>query len=118
MQFKIIISKENDQDVSLSMKHPEVARSIELNPNNPSLKFNDDGRISLIHEMPSAELTPILFGVQWLNQGSTYSDFMKMLKADILITSKSSLSFVAGLFKQKFHKNIYTLLASNSKRLD
>lgn len=106
-QFTIIISKENDQDVSLSMSHPDVARSIDLNPNNPSLKFNDDGSINLIHEMPSAELTPILFGAQWLNQSSTYSDFMKMLRADVLITSKSSLSFVAGLLNKKSVK-IYT----------
>ena len=59
-QFKIMIPKENGQDVSLSMSDPEVALSIELNPNNPSLKFNDDGSINLIHEMPNVELMQIL----------------------------------------------------------
>ena len=107
IQFKIMIPKENGQDVSLSMSDPEVVLSIELNPNNPSLKFNDDGSINLIHEIPNAELTPILFGAQWLNQSSTYSDFMQMLRADVLITSKSSLSFVAGLLNKNSVK-IYT----------
>ena len=107
MQFKIMIPKENGQDESLSMSDPEVALSIEFNPNNPSLKFNIDGSINLIHEIPNAELTPILFGAQWLNQSSTYSDFMQMLRADVLITSKSSLSFVAGLLNKNSVK-IYT----------
>lgn len=107
MQFKIVIPQENDQGVCLSVGDPEVAHSIELNPNNPSLKFNDDGSVNLIHEKPSAELTPILFGAQWLDQSSTYSDFMKMIRADVLIASKSSLSFVAGLLNKNSVK-VYT----------
>lgn len=106
-QFKIVVPQESDRGVCLSMDDPEVAKSIALNPNNPSLKFNNDGSVNLIHETPSPELTPILFGARWLEESSTYSDFLQMIRADVLITSKSSFSFVAGLLNNKSIK-IYT----------
>lgn len=101
IKFKIVIPRENGQNVSLSTNDPKVARSIALDPINPNLQIKEDGRVTLIHEIPSPELTPILFDAQWLDESSTFSDFLQMIRADVLITSKSSLSFVAGLLNNR-----------------
>lgn len=101
IKFAIMIPRENGQGTSLSVNDPKVARSIALDPNNANLRINEDRSVTLIHETPSPESTPILFEAHWLDESSTYSDFLRMIRADVLITSKSSLSFVAGLMNNK-----------------
>lgn len=101
VKFQIEIPRENGQGSSLSVHDPKVARSISLDPSNPNLRINEDGSVILIHETASPESTPILFEAHWLDESTTYSDFLRMIRADVLITSKSSLSFVAGLLNSK-----------------
>lgn len=107
IKFRIMIPRENGQNTSLNVNDPKVARSIALDPNNTNLRINEDESITLIHEKPNPESTPILFEAQWMDESSTYSDFLQMVRADVLITSKSSLSFVAGLMNNRAIK-IYT----------
>lgn len=106
-KYRILIPRENGQEDRIPITDPKVTRSIELNPENKSLNFTQDGYVTLTHEKPSIDLTPILFQATWLPEATTYLDFCKMIQADLLITSKSSLSFVAGLFNGESIK-IYT----------
>jgi hypothetical protein len=106
-KYRILIPRENGQGKRISTSDPKVIRSISLDPNNKNLDFTSDGYVNLLHEKPSSELTPILFKATWLSEESTYADFCKMIQADLLITSKSSLSFTAGLFNKESIK-VYT----------
>lgn len=99
IDFKITVLAE-DHSPSISLASPEIRRSIELDSNNPSLKFNTDGTVNLEHEIPDPVLTPILHRSLWLNGRTAYADFFSMVHADILIISKSSFSFVAGLLNK------------------
>jgi hypothetical protein len=99
IDFKITILAE-DHSPSISLTSPEIRRSIELDPHNPSLKFNANGTVNLEHEIPDPVLTPILHRSLWLEGRTTYEDFFSMVHADILIISKSSFSFVAGLLNK------------------
>lgn len=107
VNYKIQIPKENGQENRIPITDPKVSRSIELDPENKNLIFSEDGYVTLNHEKPTAALTPLLLQANWLPEGSVYLDFLKMMQADLLITSKSSLSFVAGLFNRNSIK-IYT----------
>ena len=101
IEFNIEIPRENGQGSSLSLHDPKVARSIELDPDNVNLQICDDGSVKLIHEIANPESTPILYRAHWLDESTTYSDFVRMIRADVLVTSKSSFSFVAGLLNNK-----------------
>lgn len=107
INYKILVPRENGQHDKILVSDPKITRSISLDPENKNLDFSKDGYVTLIHEKPSQDLTPILFEATWLPEGSTYQDFCKMVQADLLITSKSSLSFTAGLFNGESIK-IYT----------
>ena len=107
VNFEIQIPKENGQENRIPITDPKVSRSIELDPDNKNLIFGEEGYVTLNHEKPTSVLTPLLFQANWLPEGSVYLDFLKMMQADLLITSKSSLSFVAGLFNRNSIK-IYT----------
>lgn len=107
VNYKIQIPKENGQENRIPITDPKVSRSVELDPENRNLIFSESGYVTLNHEKPTAALTPLLFCANWLPEKTVYTDFLEMIGADLLITSKSSLSFVAGLFNQKSIK-IYT----------
>jgi hypothetical protein len=107
VEYKVVIPKENGQDNKIPITDPEVSRSIELDPGNMDLTFIENGYVTLNHEKPNAVLTPLLFQANWLPERTVYSDFLEMMWADLLIISKSSLSFVAGLLNENSIK-IYT----------
>jgi hypothetical protein len=98
INYEIVIPKEDGQRNRISVTDSKVLRSIALDPQNPNLNFEADGFVTLKHEEPSFEHTPHLMQANWRTEGTVYEDFLLMTQADLLITSKSSLSFVAGLF--------------------
>ena len=106
-KYKILIPRENGQGNRIPATDSKVTESIALDPKNKNLDFTKDGYVTLIHEEPSIEITPILSQAIWLPEESSYSDFCRMIQADLLIVSKSSFSFVAGLFNGESIK-IYT----------
>ena len=101
VKYKILVLSERNQKSEISLLNPEVKKSIELEPNNPNLIFTSRTEGKLIHEIPDIVKTPILFKAQWLQDESTFTDFISMVRCDILVISKSSLSFVAGLLSRK-----------------
>lgn len=101
IQFQILIPQEIGQSTRLSIKNSQVIQSMALDPNNSQVKVNHDGTVSLVHESPDLIGTPILFKTRWLESASAFSDFELMLNADLLIISKSSFSFLAGVMNQK-----------------
>jgi hypothetical protein len=107
VEFRILIPTENDHENRISLNDPKVIESLRLNPNNENLVFIEGGYVRLVHEKPTFAHTPLLQNAYWLPEDSVYEDFLKMVRADILVTSKSSLSFTAGLFNRKSIK-IYT----------
>ena len=106
-KYRILIPRENGQGNRIPVTDPKVIQSMALDPQNKNLNFTKDGYVTLSHEKPSIELTPILSQATWLPEESAYLDFCRMIQADLLITSKSSFSFVAGLFNGESIK-IYT----------
>ena len=106
-KYKILIPRENGQGNRIPVTDSKVTQSIALDPENKNLNFTKDGYVTLSHEKPSVDLTPILSQATWLPEESAYLDFCRMIQADLLITSKSSFSFVAGLFNGESIK-IYT----------
>lgn len=101
IQYQILIPQEVGQSTRLSIENSHVMQSIALDPENDQVKVNNDGTITLIHESQDLIATPILCKAQWLEPSSAFSDFEIMLNADLLVISKSSFSFLAGLMNQK-----------------
>lgn len=101
VKYKIFVFSESNQLAEISLLNPEVKKSIELQPNNPNIEINSNGEVKLIHESPDIVNTPILFKAQWMQDEATLTDFISMVRCDILVISKSSLSFVAGLLSRQ-----------------
>ena len=101
IQYQILIPQEGGQTRNLSIVNSNVIQSMAINPDNSQLRINNDGTVTLIHESPNLQSTPTLFKAKWLDSSSAFSDFELMLNADLLVTSKSSFSFLAGLINQK-----------------
>ena len=101
IQYQILIPQEVGQTSRLSIENSHVIQSMALDPDNTQVKVNNDRTVTLIHESQHLRTTPILCEAQWLEPYSAYSDFEIMLNADLLVISKSSFSFLAGLMNQK-----------------
>jgi hypothetical protein len=84
----------------LRINDPKIIESMRINPSNPSVRKVDDGFVEIVHEQPSEE-TPFLAKATWLPPGNAFEDFVLMASSDILIISKSSFSFLAGLSNPK-----------------
>jgi len=101
IQYQILIPQEIGQSTRLSIENSQVIQSMALDPDNGQVRVNNDGTVTLIHESLDLIATPILCKTRWLEPASAFSDFELMLNADLLIISKSSFSFLAGLINQK-----------------
>lgn len=101
IQYQILIPQETGQSTRLSIENSQVIQSMALDPDNAQVRVNNDGTVTLIHESLDLIVTPILCKTWWLEPASAFSDFELMLNADLLIISKSSFSFLAGLINQK-----------------
>jgi hypothetical protein len=95
--FTVRIPREELQEVLLDANDPKVKLSLLLNPNNHRVVLISNGFVKIEHEQSNTQETPHLHSAEWMEPLDTYSDFLEMLSADILVLSKSSLSFVAGL---------------------
>ncbi len=101
IQYQILIPQEGGQTRNLSVANSNVIQSMAIDPVNSQVRINNDGTVTLIHESPNLQSTPTLFKAKWLDPTSAFSDFELMLNADMLVTSKSSFSFLAGLINGK-----------------
>jgi hypothetical protein len=99
IKHKVRIPTEKMQQ-SISINDPKVQESLRTYPNNPRIKVNDDFSISVLRETPSAEMH-FLQNAEWLTAAEPFEDFVHLALADILILSKSSFSFLAGLANQR-----------------
>ena len=101
IQYQILIPQEGGQTRNLSIANSNVIQSMAIDPDNRQVRVNNDGTVTLMHESPELESSPMLFKAKWLDPSSAFFDFELMLKADLLVTSKSSFSFLAGLINQR-----------------
>lgn len=79
---------------------PKIRQSIKLDPNNSALRFITGELVEIVHETPSPKMKYLL-GANWVESGDPFEDFCLMASADILVTSKSSFSYLAGLSNSK-----------------
>jgi hypothetical protein len=95
VKYRVLIPTEDMHQV-ISIDDPKIQESIHLNPTNSRIKFVDDSSVILLSEIPSSNM-PHLLNSEWLNPADPFEDFVLLATADILILSKSSFSFLAGL---------------------
>lgn len=101
MSFSLTIPVEPNMNNTFSGSAPEVIESITIDSKNEFVTINDSGEVKLVFEKLDESANPHLSEAVWQDSGSSYLDFLEMLNADILIISKSSFSFTAGLLNKK-----------------
>lgn len=97
LKYVISIPLEPNMTRNFDANDPKVLKSLEVDSKNKSVVINDKCIATLVFEETDPIKTPYLHSATWRDSNSTYSDFLQMLTADILIISKSSFSFTAGL---------------------
>jgi hypothetical protein len=101
ISFTVSITTEPGQNNLIRGDDPKVIESIKINPENPALKPVGENLYKLIHEKPSYAQTPYLMNANWLPPRSSWDDFRVFLNADVLVLSKSSFSYLAGILNKK-----------------
>lgn len=101
LSFNCTVVAEPNQDKLIHKTEPKLIESIRINPDNPRVKRCKGDYYQIINEYPSQVLTPLLASSEWKSSGSAWSDFQYLLSADILITSKSSFSYLAAVLNEK-----------------
>lgn len=101
VNYKITIVSEDISNQTLSNKDLKVKKSIEIDPDNPYLVKQLNGDYLIINDYIEKSTCPILFSSALKFSGDAFMDFNEMLGADILLISKSSFSFTAGLLNSK-----------------
>lgn len=110
--YKITIISEDNSNLILSSNDVKVKKSIEIDPVNPYLVEQPNGDYLILNDNIDKDKYPILFSGAVKFSGDAFIDFNEMLRADILLISKSSFSFTAGLLNGKALK-IYPLFWHN-----
>lgn len=101
IQYSLTVLSEKISNPILESNNPKVVKSLEINPSNPYLKELENGKFQLLDEVFDAEKYPNLAQGQFLRNNDAFSDFRLMCNSDILLTSKSSFSFTAGLLNAR-----------------
>jgi len=101
LSYSLTIPVEPNMNNTFSGLAPEVIESITIDSKNEFVTTNNSGEVKLVFEKLDKSATPHLNEAVWQDSGSSYLDFLEMLNADILIISKSSFSFTAGLLNKK-----------------
>ena len=85
----------------LSINSDKVARSVLIDPENPNLLRQASGDYLLVDDPLDKLKFPLLASCNIRSNSDAFSDFKEMCRADILVISKSSFSFTAGLLNSK-----------------
>lgn len=101
LNFSLTIPVEPNMNNTFSGMAPEVINSLKTDNANEFVTINNSGEVKLVFEKLDESASPYLSEAIWNDSGSSYLDFLAMLNADILIISKSSFSFTAGLLNEK-----------------
>ncbi len=101
LNFAVTIPVEPNINNTFSEKAPEVIDSLKIDGTNEFVTINNSGEVKIVFEKLDDRASPYLREAVWHDSGSSYLDFLAMLNADVLIISKSSFSFTAGLLNKK-----------------
>lgn len=99
--YKITVISEDNSNIILSSNDVKVINSIEIDTFNPYLVKQPNGDYVILNDNIDKDKYPILFSGAVKFSGDAFTDFNEMLRADILLISKSSFSFTAGLLNGK-----------------
>ena len=100
LNFTLTVPVEPNMTNTISDKTAEVIHSLKVDKSNEYVNVSSEGNVTLVFEQLDSLTNPYLYTATWQDSGSSYTDFLQMLTADILIISKSSFSFTAGLLNQ------------------
>jgi hypothetical protein len=106
IKYEVIIPQENTKN-RIPITDPKIIKSNALDPNNPFIIPSGDGFVEISQETLNSSMAYLLAS-KWLETADPFLDFLQLANADLLILSKSSFSFLAGLCNPKsikiFHK--------------
>lgn len=97
INYDVTVTVEPGQNNLLQGEDPKIIESIKLDPSNPHLINVKNNFFRIQHEKPTNKLTPYLKKAKWLAPATSWADFQRFLSADILVLSKSSFSYLAGV---------------------
>lgn len=97
IEYSLSILMESISNPILDRQNEKVVRSLELDPNNPYLVKLSNGSFLLKDELIQESRFPLLSRGELVRNNNPLHDFGLMCVADVLIISKSSFSFSAGL---------------------
>jgi hypothetical protein len=95
--FETQVFIEPKQNNLLDANDPQIKESLRIDPNNPNLIRVGKNQFQILRETISCSETPNLFLAKLNELPSAYETFLNMLSADILVMSRSSFSYLAGL---------------------
>jgi hypothetical protein len=101
LSYSVTIPVEPNINNTFSEMAPEVIDSLKTDSTNEFVTINNSGEVKIVFEKLDEMASPYLREAKWQDSGSSYTDFLAMLNADVLIISKSSFSFTAGLLNKK-----------------
>ncbi len=100
IEYELHVLIESITNPVLSKNSDKVQNSLQANPANPFLKSLADGNFELLDEILMEDSYPFLLSGNLIRNNNAFSDFKLMCAADILLISKSSFSFTAGLLNE------------------
>lgn len=100
-EYNITVLLEKITNPFLSSQSEKVIASLLENPYNPNLLLQGTGDYLLVDDPIDALRFPSLASCSMKSNNDAFSDFVDMCNSDILVVSKSSFSFAAGLLNQR-----------------
>jgi hypothetical protein len=97
IEYSITVLIEKITNPILESNNPKVINSIQIDSNNPYLIELQNGKFCLLDETFDAGKYPYLAQGLFIRNNDAFADFNLMCNADVLLISKSSFSFTAGL---------------------
>jgi hypothetical protein len=97
LDFEVKLFMEPNQEKLVEESDLLIKDSLKLDPSNPNLIRVGNNKFRISNETPSMSKTPHLYAAQLHLLKSAYETFLNLISADILVISKSSFSYLAGL---------------------
>lgn len=97
IEYSVAVLVEKISNPVLESNNPKVINSIQTDSSNPYLVPLQNGKFYLLDEVFDEEKYPYLAQGLFIRNNDAFADFKLMCNADILLISKSSFSFTAGL---------------------
>lgn len=101
LKYEIVLLSEKITNPILDQNDPKVINSIKSDKNNSFLSRLSDGNYFLSDEPIESSKFPILSTCELKKNNDPFSDFKLMCESDILIISKSSFGFTAGILNSQ-----------------